>query len=186
MIFSEHKLDPTTINGTKYRVAKFNVITTSAEGFKLLSAVAPSLGVMADIKLGKSDIQKELDEIYTDTHSNEFVFTQAITHLQQHLTEEHFLELQDKLLKSLEMKDEQKDEWVKVDWIQHLSSEEYESDYLELLIYAFRGNLLSFFMKQVGKNSMFRSVIETVSPMLNKMKTQFQKDSAPQDTNEAR
>jgi len=177
MLFSDYKCDPVTINGTKYRVKKWNPITTTAEGFKLVKVVTPFLTVIADLKLGKSSIEKELDEIYQDQFSNEFMMTQAFAQVRELLEEEHFLDLQDKLLKGLQVKDEDKDEWVDVEWVQHISDPKHEQDYLELLIYSGKANLLDFFMKQ----GMFHSLTSTISPMIQKVKETFLKVQAEKE-----
>ncbi len=185
MLFSEHVADFKVINGTKYRAKKWNVITTTTEAFKLIKVITPFLTVLADLKTGKSSVQSELDEIYQDQFSNEFIFTQAFAQVRELLEEGHFLDLQHKLLSSLEYKDETKDEWVTIgnDWTTHLSEPEYEGNYLDLLWYTAEVSLVNFIKKQ----HMFNSLIATASPMIQKLKKSFQteqveKASSDQDS----
>ena len=182
MLFSDYKCDPITINDKKYRVKKWNPLTTTAEGFKLVKVATPFLTVIADLKMGKPSIEKELDEIYQEQFSNEFMMTQAFAQVRELLEEDHFLDLQEKLLKGLQVKDEAKDEWLDVNWVDHISNPENEGDYLELLLYSGKANLFDFFMKQ----GMFSSLIETASPMIKKMKEslkeQAEKVSSDQDS----
>ncbi|CAM0042865.1 tail assembly chaperone [Vibrio phage K460] len=167
MLFSEQVATPKVINGTKYRSKKWGVLTTTTEAFKLIKVITPAITVMSDLKMGKSGIQSELDEIYQEQFSNEFAFTQAFAQVRELLEEDHFLDLQHKLLSSLEVKDEEKDEWVVLgeDWASHLSKEEYEGDYLDLLWYTAEVSLVNFILKQ----RIFRSAKEMVSPILAKM-----------------
>jgi RNAse (barnase) inhibitor barstar len=166
-LLSGYKSDPKVINGHKYRVNKWNVITVTAEGFKLLKVMTPVVTVIADLKMNKGDVHKELDEIYQEQFSNDFIFTQAFSQVRELLEEEHFLELQHKLLSSIEIKDEEKDEWVKVtDWVDHLSKPEYEGDYLDLMWFSAEVNLVNFMKKQ----TMLTSLTETVAPLLSKVK----------------
>ena len=82
------------------------------------------------------------------------------------LSSEDFMALQDKLLSSLEIKDEVKDEWVELDWLDHLSNPEFEGNYMELVFFTFKTQLLAFFQAQ----SMFQNLSSLVSPLMDQMK----------------
>ena len=183
MLFSDYKSDPIVVGETKYRVKNWHVKETTSEAFKLGKVITPMFTVMADLKLGKSDVQSELDEIYQEKFDNEFMFTQAFAQVRELLEEDHFVDLEHKLLSCIEMKDEQKDEWVSLDWGEHLSNPKYRGDYLDLFIFSFKENLWAFMKAQ----HMFRSLTGNLSPLLSKLKTTFQtaqveKASSDQDS----
>lgn len=171
----------TQIGDHKYRITKWNVATTTVEGFKLIKLIAPALAMFADMKGSKSDLQKELDDVFFEQSESDYVWTGVVSQLLPHLEEEHFLDLQHKLFQGLEVKDEEKDEWITIDfWGDHFSKEEFQPDWMEAFVFSFSENLVNFILKQ----RMLTSKIEMVSKSLKETMNKFLKEPVEKDTKE--
>jgi len=130
----------------KYQVSKLGSQEISLEGFKIIKAILPSVGVGIDTM-----ISAESDFGFLD---NNRTVASAFQLLAENLESEHFQELQLKLLRTLMFNGKDLE-----DWSEHFDNEEYAKDFLEILVWAFKENFYSFFMEST-----------ILSPMLSQMK----------------
>lgn len=151
-----------TINGRTYKLKKWSTITTSLEGMKLAKVLAPSFTMVADMWMGKSEEQRELEAIHQEAGDNLFMLTGAITQLCAAIGDEHFLDLQDKLLSNLQIIVD--DEAVDIpEWSDHI--DEYPQDWDQLLVWSIKENLWDFFMKQATFASKIETVVNVLKPL---------------------
>ncbi|AUR89080.1 hypothetical protein NVP1121O_052 [Vibrio phage 1.121.O._10N.286.46.C4] len=167
------------INGTKYKLVKWSSYSTTLEGMKIGKILAPTITMMGELLNSKTSFQGELEEIYTDPSDNVFAMTGAIHQLIAAIGDEHFMDLQDKLLSGLSVHDPEKDEYVVIDaWYEHLDNPAYSSDWEELLVWSIKENLINFFMNQSTFQSAIGMFSKIANPLLEKLQSQI-----PQDTN---
>lgn len=160
------------LNGREYRTNKWSTITTMLEGKKLILAIAPSFSTMADLKLSSHSKEPTLDEL-VDGADTDFIFTAAISQLTSNFTDDHFVDLLEKLLSNFEVRETDEDgnvgDWVKIeDWSAHFDT--YPEDFETLVIKSAKVNLYDFFMKQATVRSTLEKVTEVASPLLTKLK----------------
>lgn len=128
------------------------------EGFKLAKALAPALGAGADAMAHESKAQEE----FLETRAN--TFGSILLMLSESIGDDHFYDLQEKLLGSLHFGDSE----VK-DLDEHFNK--YPEDFIEVLVWLFKENFTSFF---IG-SSMFHSLKEKVTSLLSpKLKNELE------------
>jgi len=146
----------------KYSALKLSAIEVAVEGFKLLRAATPSFGVAIDQLMDKENAFDTPD-----------TFAAMLQLLTENLTPEHFTDLVDKNLGSL-MFDGKEIE----DWSEHF--DDYEEDFLTIIIWLSEENFTSFFMKSITPlpcfkklTSLFPSVKEKVTNALSGLKQEY-------------
>lgn len=167
-----------TINGHAYKLKKWSVVTTSLEGLKLAKVIAPSFTMIADMWMGKSTEQRELESIHQEVQDIQFLLTGAMTQLCGALDDEHFMDLQHKLLANLQIIVD--DEAVDIeDWVEHFDNAEFTQDMFEVMEWSIKENLWDFFMKQ----DMFVSKIGMLTKLLNPLKNQVESLTESKESN---
>ena len=152
------------VNDTKYKLRRWSAITSNFEGFKLGKAFAPAFAMAHDLKSFKSEDQVELEDIHQDIGDMVFVSTGVVTRLMEGLKDEHFLDLQSKLLSGLSYYDNDKEDWVDIseDPSLHFDTEDFEGNIMEIFIWSLKENLWDFFMKQGTFATKIVEVIKTL------------------------
>ncbi|CAH9012548.1 conserved hypothetical protein [Vibrio phage 424E50-1] len=157
------------INGTKFRITKWSVITTNLEGLKLAKVIAPSFTMVADMWMGKTAEQRELEAVHQEVGDIQFLLTGAMTQLCGALEDEHFMDLQDKLMSDLEYLDD--GEWIKIDdWVEYFDKEENQPNMLDVMQWSIKENIWDFFMKQATFASKIEMVLKVLNPIKNQVK----------------
>lgn len=132
-----------------YKIKKLGARQASIEGFRIIKAITPSLGVGMDSLKGNSIFEM------TSTTASAFQF------LSDNLEIDHYSDLVDKLLGSMEVNG------VPVqDWSDHFDEEDHEGDFLEILFWAFKESLYGFFTKSTILKPWISKVKETVLPIV--------------------
>ena len=130
----------------KYQTNKLGAKDVSIEGFKLLKALAPSAGVGIDT-LASGDAYGLIDTSQT--------YTAMLQLLSENLTEDHFAQLEDKLLGCLTV-DGKKIE----DWSDHFDL--HEGDFLEVLGWIGKETFTGFFSRSTILKYWIRKIKELV------------------------
>jgi hypothetical protein len=124
-------IDESAGESRKYTANKLSAKEVSVEGFKLLRAVMPSFGAAIDAF-------SEGDSEFLPTTNK---FSEILFFLSENLTDEHFSNLEDKLLGSLIVDDKE----LGVEWSDHF--DDHPQDFLEILGWLGEENFKSFFME---------------------------------------
>lgn len=153
----------------KYQANKLGAMEVSLEGFKLLKALTPSIGVGIDE--ARNNELSILDSTQT--------VSWMLQLLSDNLKESHYMELVDKLLGSLVFNGEAIE-----DWSDHF--DDYEEDFLEVLIWLFKDTFYGFFMKSTILKPLVQvmeEMKEVVLPRITEVMTNVLKHNE-QDSNE--
>ncbi|AGH32173.1 tail assembly chaperone [Vibrio phage 11895-B1] len=150
------------INGRVYKLRTWSAFTTGLEGFKLAKVFAPALAMGYDLHSVKSEEQKELEAIYPEIGDQIFTATGVVTQLTSQLTDEHFMDLSEKLFSGLSYLDEEGEAHAIDNADEYLESR--PNDYIDIMVWSLKENLWDFFMKQ----DMFASKIGAVAQFLTK------------------
>lgn len=138
---------------TVYKARPLSGLSVSAEGVKLLKVLTPSIGAGIDSLVGKDADIMQLD-------GNSYTLTTMFTMLSDNLTDEHFIDLQDKLLGSLIVDDKAIE-----DPDDHFSEGNIE-DLMEVLMWLFKENFYNFFMGSSTLRTQIQSLMGAMSPDL--------------------
>ena len=138
---------------TVYKARPLSALSTSVEGMKLLKVLTPSLGAGIDSLVGKDSSVMQLD-------GNSYTLTTMFTMFSENLTDEHFIDIQDKLLGSLIVDDKE------VENVDDHFSEGNIEDLMEVLMWLFKENFYSFFMGSALLRTRIASLMEAMSPQL--------------------
>ncbi len=166
-----------TINGRTYKLKKWSTITTSLEGMKIAKVIAPSFSMMADLWMGKSVEQRELEAVHQEVSDNMYIMTGAVTQLCGAIDDDHFIELAGKLFSGLQIivDDEAKDI---DDWSDHFDV--YGEDFDQVLMWSIKENLWDFFMKQDMFASKIKMVTNVLTPMVTELENLAEKSTKQQ------
>lgn len=143
-------------------------LTVGLEGLKLVRALAPAMGSGIDAMMEKKDREDMLLDPVNNT------FGKMLTMLTAHISDEHWVELSDKLLGSLMLGED------KIDIEQHFDS--YNGDFLEVLLWLFQENFKDFFMQNATIRTLIDKSMALMSPKLTEMLETF-KSELGKDTN---
>lgn len=166
-----------TINGRTYKLKKWSTITTSLEGMKIAKVIAPSFTIMADMWMGKTPEQRELEKVHQEVEDNMYMMTGAMTQLSGAIEDEHFLDLVNKLLSGLQIIVDDEAQEIE-DWSDHFDN--HVEDYDQVLFWSIKENLWDFFMKQDMFASKIKMVTNVLSPMLNEVSNLADKNTNQQ------
>ena len=157
----------------EYRTAQWNVLTTMLEAKRLGLVISTCLAAPIDMMMN-SGREASLDDII-EGEDDPMMLTAAISQLQGHLTDDHFVDLMSKLMSNLEFRerDEEGDlgDFINIgeDWTEHFVT--FGEDFDTVLWESFKVNLYDFFMKQ----GIVRSNIEKVLTVLKPIRTKLEK-----------
>lgn len=149
-------------NERLYKARKMGAFTVGLEGLKLARALAPALGSGLDAMMEKQEREDQLMEPMSNT------FGKMLTMLTAHISDEHWIELTDKLLGSLMLGDD------KIDIEQHFDT--YNGDFLEVLLWLFNENFKDFFMQNATIRSLIDKSMALMSPKLKDVLENFKKE----------
>jgi hypothetical protein len=149
------------VDGTErlYKARKMGAFTVGLEGLKLARAIAPALGSGLDAMLEK----QERNDQYLEPMSN--TFGKMLTMLTTHISDEHWMDLSDKLLGSLLLGDD------KIDVEDHF--DKHNGDFLEVLLWLFNENFKDFFMQNATIRSLIDKSMALMTPKMNDMLETF-------------
>lgn len=171
-MFNFSKVEPvkTIINGKTYKTKKWSTLTTSLEGMKIAKVLAPSFAIIADLWMNKTEDQKEMEKISKELEDMVPAITGAVTQLCASLEDEHFTDLVDKLLRGLQVvgEDNEAKDIGDID----VYFDENQEDFIDVLTWSIKVNLLDFFMKQAtfaSKIEMLKEILTTMTPDLEKL-----------------
>lgn len=171
-IYSKTQMKPLTVedaDGTfrVYRGCKLNAITLLTESFKLLKAIIPALGTVAD---GYNN-----QDMYLPPQT----YTAAAQMLENNLSEEHFQDLVMKLTGELTC-----DKQAIDDWNEHF--DKYIYDLPEIIAWVGKENFADFFTRNHLVRSKWKQIKETMNPQLLEMVTTMfeNNDTKNNDTKE--
>ena len=131
--YSKKIIEKTIISGDEartYQFKKLSARTTTTEAFKILKQVFPSVGYGIDSIKNQDDI---FGPEGFDTLTGMFQL------MSENLSEEHFDDLQDKLLTPMIFNGKEVE-----DWSEHF--DDYPEDYIEILSFIGKETFTSFFM----------------------------------------
>ena len=141
-------------NFREYTAHKMGAISVAREGFKLISALTPSLGAGIDSLKANHDREENYEEGQSHT------FGAMLQLLSENITEDHFEDLVMKLMGSIYCNDEK----IK-DLDDHF--DKYSGDFIDILVWLFKENFGNFIME----SDIVVSLIERISALLSpKMK----------------
>jgi hypothetical protein len=140
-----------------YNMKKWSTVTTILEGKKLGLVIAQPFAMIMDLLQAKEN-ESSLSELVEE---NNFVFTGAVTQLAGALTDDHFMELVDKLLTGLTHEGEPIE-----DWSAHF--DEYPEDFEQVILWSLKENLYDFFMKSPTLRSKLETLRTIVKPLAEK------------------
>ncbi len=142
-----------------YQINKLSSQEVAKESFKIIKIFLPSVGVGLDA-LKNSD---EFDFMQVDRTA-----TTVIQLLADNLEDQHFAELQFKMLDTLRFNGQEIE-----DWSEHFD-DKYAKDYLEVLVWSFKENFYDFFMESTILSPTIKKLKEVVLPNLKtKMQNVF-------------
>lgn len=144
-------------NPRHYNMKKWSTVTTILEGKKLGLVIAQPFAMIMDLLQAKES-QSSLSEMVEE---NSFVFTGAVTQLAGALTDDHFMDLVDKLLTGLVHEGESIE-----DWSSHF--DEYPEDFEQVVLWSLKENLYDFFMKMPTFRTKLEMLKEIVTPLAEK------------------
>jgi len=151
------------IEDRTYTIKKLGARDLNIEGFKLIRVFAPSAGAGIDA-------YRNQDEFGILDGSN--TVAAMLQLLSENLTEEHYTNLTDMLLGSLAYDGDTLEEWS-----DHFDTEEFEGDFLEVLVWAFKENFYNFFTKSTILVSLMEKAKTIVLPMLEDNESKIENDS---------
>ncbi len=165
------------LNGRMYKFNTWNTWTTVMLSKKIGMAVAPSLGMLADIKLSAKE--PSLEELLGEAGGVEMFLSGGLSQLGMNFTDELFEEIIDKLLTGLSFAEQDADgdygDLKKIeDWDEHFS--EFSEDWSEMVYHSFKANLYSFFMSQAIVRSNIDKLMTVVKPILNNVSETMNKN----------
>lgn len=133
-----------------YKAKPMSALSVSVEGMKLLKVLSPSLGAGIDSMVGKDTSMMQLD-------GNSYTLTTMFTMFSENLTDEHFIDLQDKLLGSLIIDGK---EVADVD----AHFDDHMEDLIEVLTWLFKENFWDFIMRSAILRTKIASLMAVLSP----------------------
>lgn len=155
------------INGHTYKLTRWSPVTTNLEGFRLGMAVAPAFTMLADMYTAQKKLQAEYGTTGAMEEEN-MIWTGAFSQLAGSLTPEMYIDLQDKLFKSVQVIIDEEAKSIE-DWSEHFDKDEYKGDWAEVLYWSFKENLWDFFMKQGIVASKIEILKEVASPLIQQV-----------------
>jgi len=139
------------IEDRTYTLKKLGARDLNIEGFKLVRIFAPSVGAGIDGYRNQDDFG------ILDGSNTVAAMLQLLS---ENLSSEHYTELTDMLLGSLSYDGDKLE-----DWSDHFDTEEFEGDFLEVLVWAFKENFYSFFTKSTILVNLMEKAKSIVLPM---------------------
>jgi hypothetical protein len=153
----------------KYHITKLSSYEVATEGYKIIKALAPSIGVSIDGMISSGSIESfGLDQSKTATGMLQL--------LSENLEVDDFTGLLDKLLGKMCYNEKEVE-----DWSDHF--DDHPGDFFEIIAFSFKENFFDFFTKSTILSPMIETVMEIVPVLKNKMQN-VSNDKEPEELDE--